>query len=85
VRTINVKYETVLSYFKQKDSKDLPVFTITFMPLITDLLNQLNATELIDKIESESKEPIKVFPSLTSTLKLETFELKALSKEYPIQ
>lgn len=70
MRTINVKYETVLSYFKQKDSKDLPVFTITFMPLITDLLNQLNATELVDRVEGESREAIKVLPSLGVMLKL---------------
>lgn len=50
VRTINVKYETVLAYFKQKDYRDLPIFSVTFMPLINDLLNQLSATELIDRL-----------------------------------
>jgi hypothetical protein len=42
-KTISVKYETVLAYFKQKDSKDISVFNTTFMPLITDLMNQLAA------------------------------------------
>jgi hypothetical protein len=70
VRTINVKYETVLAYFKQKEYKDKPVFTIAFMPLINDLLNQLAAAELITKLESESKDDLKVLPVLTSTLKL---------------
>jgi hypothetical protein len=51
-KTITVKYETVLAYFKQKDSKDMNVFHITFLPLLSDLLNQLIATELVDKIQN---------------------------------
>ena len=77
---MTVKYETVLAYFKQKDYRDLPVFSITFMPLINDLLHQLAATELAQRLETESKEPIKKLPELGTTLKLESFELKALSK-----
>ena len=52
MRTITVKYETVLAYFKQKDSKDMDVFQITFMPIITDLLNQLATTEFVDKLQN---------------------------------
>jgi hypothetical protein len=70
VRTINVKYETVLAYFKQKDYRDLPIFSVTFMPLINDLLNQLSATELIDRLETESREPIKKLSQPSTTLKL---------------
>lgn len=70
MRSINVKYETVLAYFKQKDYRDLPVFSVTFMPLINDLLNQLAATELVDRLETESREPIKKLPQPTTTLKL---------------
>lgn len=33
-RNINVKYEVMLSYFKQKDLKDINIFTVTFPPLI---------------------------------------------------
>jgi len=43
MRAITVKYETVLSYFKQKDAKDLPVFQLNFTTLINDLLAQLAA------------------------------------------
>lgn len=70
MRTINVKYETVLAYFKQKDYRDLPIFSVTFMPLINDLLNQLSATELIDRLETESREPIKKLSQPSTTLKL---------------
>lgn len=42
-RTINVKYETVLSYFKQKEVKEIPIFQLTFPPLILDLIEQLTA------------------------------------------
>jgi hypothetical protein len=52
MRTVTVKYETVLAYFKQKDSKDMNVFQIHFMPLINDLLNQLATTEFVDKLEN---------------------------------
>jgi hypothetical protein len=55
VKTISVKYETVLAYFKQKDSKNIAVFQTAFMPLITDLMNQLAATEFVEKIEGESQ------------------------------
>ena len=44
MRTITVRYETVLPYFKQKDSKDLPVFQVAFLPLLQDLLMQLAST-----------------------------------------
>jgi len=50
MRTITVKYETVLSYFKQKDTKDLPVFQLTFPPLIADLLTHLSLAEFVDKL-----------------------------------
>ena len=75
----------MLAYFKQKEYKDRPVFTVSFMPLIHDLLNQLAATEPIAKFESESKEPLKSLPQLSNILKLDSFELKALSKESHIQ
>ena len=52
VRTIYVKYESIVAYFKQKEYKDRPVFTSTFMPLIHDLLEQLNSAELVSKIEN---------------------------------
>ncbi len=52
VRTITVKYETVLAYFKQKDAKDMNVFQITFAPIIHDLLNQLATTEFVDKLQN---------------------------------
>lgn len=52
MRTITVKYETVLAYFKQKDAKDLNVFHIAFPGIINDLLNQLATTELVDKLEN---------------------------------
>jgi hypothetical protein len=85
IRTISVKYEAVLAYFKQKDSKDMDVFQIGFMPIISDLLLQLATTELVDKLQTESKDPLKAITTTTNALKLENFELKALSKEYPIQ
>jgi hypothetical protein len=80
MRTITVKYETVLSYFKQKEAKDLPVFQLTFPPLIHDLLAQLAAAEFVDKLETESKEPLKPLPALATTLRLESFEVRGLSK-----
>lgn len=52
VRTITVKYETVLAYFKQKDAKDMNVFQIAFTPIINDLLNQLATTEFVDKLQN---------------------------------
>ena len=73
IKTINVKYETLFAYFKQKDSKELNVFKITFMPLINDLLSQLAATELIDRLEKQCKEPIKPINSPGNILKLEIF------------
>jgi len=85
MRTITVKYETMLSYFKQKDAKDLPVFQTTFPPLVADLLAQLASTEFVDKLQSENKDPLKSLPTLGTQLKLDCFELKSLSKEYPIQ
>ena len=54
MRTITVKYEAVLAYFKQKDSKEMQVFQITFPPLISDLLNQLAATEFVAKLQNEN-------------------------------
>lgn len=52
MRTVTVKYETVLAYFKQKDSKDNHVFQTHFIPIINDLLNQLATTEFVDKLEN---------------------------------
>jgi hypothetical protein len=52
VRTITVKYETVLAYFKQKDAKDMNVFQIAFTPIVNDLLNQLATTEFVDKLQN---------------------------------
>ena len=45
IRAITVKYDTVLAYFKHKDTKDTKgkVFHIGFLPLISDLLEQLTA------------------------------------------
>lgn len=85
MRTITVKYETVLAFFKQKDAKDLNVFHIAFAPIVADLLSQLATTELVDRLESESKEPLRALSTQGSLLKLESFELKSLSKEFPIQ
>lgn len=50
VRSISVKYETMLAYFKQKDYRDLPIFSVSFMPLINDLLHQLSAAEIVDRL-----------------------------------
>lgn len=52
VRTITVKYETVLAYFKQKDAKDMNVFQIAFTPIVNDLLNLLATTEFVDKLQN---------------------------------
>ena len=46
VRTITVKYDTVLAYFKHKDAKESKVFHISLTPLIHDLLEQLNSIGL---------------------------------------
>lgn len=50
IRAITVKYDTVLAYFKHKDTKDNKVFHIGFLPLITDLLEQLTTAELVQKV-----------------------------------
>ena len=85
VRTITVKYDTVLAYFKHKDAKESKVFHIGFLPLIHDLLEQLNSTELMQKLTSESTLALKPVLPMGQTLKLDSFELKTLSKEYPLQ
>jgi hypothetical protein len=33
-RNINVKYEVVLSYFKQKEVKEMQIFQVSFFPLV---------------------------------------------------
>lgn len=77
----------MLSYFKQKEAKGLKIFQVNFQPLIMDLLEQVSAGQLICKLDSGSKEPIKpVAIGLGSgQLKLDSFELKNISKVYPIQ
>lgn len=69
-RTITVKYETVLAFFKQKESKDLNVFQIAFVPVINDLLNHLLTSDFVDKLESDSKEPLKALNTSGGALKL---------------
>jgi hypothetical protein len=84
-RNINVKYEVMLSYFKQKDVKDMKIFQITFPSLIEDILTELLTAEFVFKLEDECKETLKPVSTGEDVLKLETFFLKGLSKEYPIQ
>ena len=54
-----MKYDTVLAYFKHKESKESKVFHISFGPLIHDLLEQLNTTGLLQKLTTESTFPLK--------------------------
>lgn len=79
-RTINVKYEAVLSYFKQKSAKDVTIFEVSFMPLINDLVEQISSAEMILKIEKESKEPLKPIILQGPIMKLDTFDLRGLPK-----
>ena len=41
----------MLSYFKQKDVKDMKIFQITFPPLIEDILTELLTAEFVFKLE----------------------------------
>jgi hypothetical protein len=72
LRTITVKYETVLAYFKQKDSKDTHVFQVGLPCFVSTFLEQLAAVEFVDKVEGESKEPVRAL-QLGSVAKLESF------------
>lgn len=54
-RTISVKYTTMLAFFKQKSVVEKDVFEVGFFPLINDLLQQLNAFEILQKISTGSQ------------------------------
>jgi len=41
----------MLSYFKQKDVKEMKIFQINFTPLIEDILNELLTAEFVSKLE----------------------------------
>lgn len=41
----------MLSYFKQKEVKEMKIFQVTFAPLIEDILTQLLNAEIIYKME----------------------------------
>lgn len=79
-KTINTKYEVVLSYFKQKEIKSHDIFRIDFFPLINDLLQQLNAAEFIYKLENNIKENLKSIELNGDLIKLDNLFLKYLSK-----
>ena len=40
-QNVNVKYDIVLAYFKKKEVKGNDIFQTSFLPLISDLLQQL--------------------------------------------
>lgn len=41
----------MLSYFKQKEVKEMKIFQITFGPLIEEILTQLLTAEFVFKLE----------------------------------
>jgi hypothetical protein len=83
-RTISVKYENVLAYFKQKEVKEKDIFRVDFSELIEDLVNQMSALELTFKIEHNLEEAIRFLVIQDKQFKLEAFNLKKIPTEYPI-
>lgn len=83
-KTITTKYEVALSFFKNKDQKNVKIFNISFEPLIFDLLDQLANVELVSKLETQSKEEVQAMEVTEEQIRLEGQSFKNISKEFPI-
>lgn len=80
----SAKYETVFSFFKQKDPESREIFRVRFPVLVRELLEALTSYDAISKLDS--KEATAVLPvDVEEPLKLEVFELRELSGDYPVR
>lgn len=74
----------MLSFFKRKDDRPNPIFTVFLEQLVNDLIDQLSNAEITYKLQNELQGEIHPVQVKLDKLEFNIACLKSLCKEFPI-